>query len=68
MVKSFFGLDLKTGVKVVFCANLIECFLLYIIGLFLMISTEQSLDESMNKFQSIDLSQDEIVNQIRLGD
>lgn len=69
MAKSLCGLlDLKTGLKVVFWSNLIEYTVLYIISLVVMISSKQSTNESLSKFQPNNFYQDEIANHVRLSE
>lgn len=62
-MKSFFGLDLTAGTKVVLWVHLIENVALYVMSLMLMMNYVGEL----KRFQSVLLYQDELDNLLKLG-
>lgn len=48
MIKSFFGLDLKTSAKVILWATLVDNLILYVLSLVLMIQSKPIKNEKMS--------------------
>lgn len=67
MVKSFFGLDVKTGAKVALWTHLIENLSLYILSLLIMLhmSNNTSRNENFAKFGTVLPYQNELERHVK---
>lgn len=63
MMKSFFGLDLKTGGKVIVWAHLIENIILYTLSLMVMINSKKSIVDDL---KTASLYQEELENHAKI--